>query len=172
MEQIQKSIREALSEEILKQVIADTYKAMEANYKAISSKASGMADVHTYQELLDYCYQQVGLYLDNPDNMKKVLLETNNIPTAYHSMTEAEAFKEICTEEYRGFPRVIMMTVLAGSEAAAAYAAAQYFEDNGFDLSFVEYEDRMGATYQKYVKDAIAYGRGGDKKVVFTGEQQ
>lgn len=170
MEQIRNLLRDALNTEVIAAVIAATNEAMEKNYKALSERASGMADVHTYQELLDYCYQQTGLYLDNPDNMKKVLIDANNIPSAYYSMVENEEFKEICTEEYKGFPRVIMMTILAGSEASAAYAAAQYFEDNGFDLSMVEYEDNLGATYRKHVQDAVAYGKGEDKKIMMNGK--
>ena len=172
MEQIRNTLREVLTETVLEQIIRETDKVMDQNYRALSERASGMAAVHTYQQLLDYCYQQTGLYLDNRDNMKKVLLDANNIPSVYHSVVESEEFKAICAEEYKGFPRVIMMTILAGSEAAAANAAAGILETAGADAQLVQYEDDLCTTYQKYLRDAIAYGKGEDKKIVMAGEHR
>lgn len=170
MDNIREELHRVLTKEKLDEIIELTDQVMDDNYKAISARASGMADVRTYQELLDYCYQQTGLYIDNRDNMMKLLVDPKNIQPVYHSIVNTEEFKEICTEEYKGFPRVIAMTILAGSEAAAANAALTLLKDE--PESVVNYLDGLVDTYQKYLRDAISYGKGEDKKVVMTGKQQ
>lgn len=170
MEDTRSELHRLLTKEKLEEIISMTDQVMEANYKAISEKASGMPDVETYQRLLDYCYQQVGLYVDNPDNMMKLLQQSTNIQPVYNSIVETEEFKEICTEEYKGFPRVIAMTVLAGTEAAAAHAAYQVLKDESEPVA--DYLDHLVDIYQGYLRDAISYGKGENKNVVMTGHKQ
>lgn len=170
MENIREELHRVLTKEKLDEIISLTDKVMDDNYKAISEKASGMADVRTYQELLDYCYEQTAMYIDNRDNMMKLLLEPTNIQPVYHSIVNTEEFKAICTEEYKGFPRVIAMTILAGSEAAAANAALTIL--NGEPEAVVSYLDGLVETYQKYLRDAVEYGKGENKNVVMTGKKQ
>lgn len=170
MDEIRNEIHRVLTKEKLDEIIKLTDQVMNENYKAISQRAAGMADVQTYQNLLDYCYDQTFSYIDNRDNMMKLLLDSKNIQPVYNSIVGTPEFAEICTEEYKGFPRVIAMTVLAGSEAAAANAALTVL--NGEPENVVNYLDSLVDTYQKYLKDAIAYGKGEDKKVVMTGHKQ
>ncbi len=170
MESIRNELHELLNQEKIEAIIRDTDQGMKANYQALSERAAGMADVNTYQELLDYCYDQTFAYIDNPDNLMKVLADAKNIQPVYHSITSTEEFKEICTEEYRGFPRVIAMTILAGSEAVAADAALRNLPDASQALQ--DYLDTQVATYQKFVRDALAYGRGEDKRMMMHGQKQ
>ena len=170
MESIRNELHELLTPEKIEAIISDTDQSMKANYEALSQRASGMADVRTYQELLDYCYEQTFAYIDNPDNLMKLLIDSKNIQPVYNSITSTEEFKEICTEEYRGFPRVIAMTILAGSEALAAHAALQNLSEATPELQ--NYLDTQVDTYQKYLRDALAYGRGDDKRMMMHGEKQ
>ncbi|MBF0578511.1 hypothetical protein IM774_01625 [Erysipelotrichaceae bacterium RD49] len=170
MEDIHSELHRLLTKEKLEEIITMTDKVMESNYKALSEQASSMEDVKTYQALLDYCYQQVGLYVDNPDNMMKILQQSTNIQPVYNSIVETEEFKEICTEEYKGFPRVIAMTILAGTEAAAAHCALTALQGESKEAE--EYLDSLVDTYQGYLKDAIAYGKGENKNVMMTGKKQ
>lgn len=170
MDEIRNEIHKVLTKEKIDEIITLTNQVMNDNHKAISERASGMADVHTYQNLLDYCYEQTAAYIDNRDNMMKLLLDSKNIQPVFNSIVNTEEFREICTEEYKGFPRVIAMTVLAGSEAAAANAALSVLK--GEPANVVDYLESQVDTYQKYLRDAIAYGKGEDKKVVMTGQKQ
>lgn len=170
MEQIRTNLREALTHEVIEAIIAETDSRMKDSYEALSSRTANMPDAQNYQMLVDYCYQQATLYLDNPDNMKKVLVDSNNIASAYHSMVENEEFKALLPEEYKGFPRIIMMTVLAGSEANAAISAASYLEAHDAQTELVDYEDKLAEIYRGYLQDALDYGNGKKKVVHAMGD--
>lgn len=170
MDAIRKDLHEVLSVEKLDEIIALTNEVMEQNHKAISERAVGMADEKTYQRLLDYCYEQTALYIDNRDNMMKLLTDSKNIQPVYNSIVGTEEFEQVCPKEYKGFPRVIAMTVLAGSEAAAANAALSVLQDAPEAL--VLHLDQLIDIYQSYLRDAIAYGKGENKSVVMTGSKQ
>lgn len=170
MDTIRKDLHEVLTVEKLDEIITLTNELMQQNHKAISERAAGMADEQTYQRLLDYCYEQTALYIDNRDNMMKLLTDSKNIQPVYNSIVSTEEFQQICSPEYKGFPRVIAMTVLAGSEAAAANAALSVLQDGPEAL--VHHLDQLIGTYQAYLRDAIAYGKGDNKRVVMTGNKQ
>lgn len=170
MKTLQEKLHSIFTPEVLADLIDKTNAIMQGNYKALSERAAGMANANMYQDLIDYCYEQVGQYIDNPDNMMKILSDPNNIQPAYNAMAETEEFKAISMEEYKGFPRVILMTVLAGSEAAAANEAYEMYRDS--DPEIAPYLDNLANVYHKYFSDAVSYGKGEDKKVVMTGHRQ
>lgn len=170
MDEIRNELHRVLTREVLDEIIDLTSQAISSNYRTISERAATMADARTYQTLLDYCFEHVSQYIDNRDNMMKLLLDSKNIQPVYHYMVSTPEFEAICSEEYRGFPRVIAMTVLAGSEAAAADAALRVL--NGEPAPVVDYLESQVETYQKYLRDAVSYGKGEDKKVVMTGSKQ
>lgn len=163
-------IHEVCTPEVIAQIIENTRAAIVANYRSLSAKAQTMADAGTYMDLIDYCFENVEAYVDNPDNMMKILTDSYNIQPAYNSIAETEEFKEICSEEYKGFPRIILMTVLAGSLAACANEAYLLCKDK--DPQTAGYFDSLVDVYHKYLQDALSYGKGDDKKVVMTGQRQ
>lgn len=170
MDTIREELHEALTIEALDEIINLTDEIMKQNHQAIGERAQGMADEQTYLRLLDYCYAQTAAYLNNRDNMMKVLTDSKNIQPVYNSIVDTPEFQSLCTEEYKGFPRVIAMTILAGSEAAAAHVALNYVKDASKNVE--DHLNQLIDTYQSYLRDAISYGKGEDKRVVMTGQKQ
>ena len=170
MDTIREQLHEILTLEKLDEIISLTNEIMDQNHKAIGERAQGMADEQTYLKLLDYCYAQTSSYLNNRDNMMKVLIDSKNIQPVYNSIVDTPEFQSLCHEEYKGFPRIIAMTILAGSEAAAAHTALLYLKDAPKDVE--DHLNQLTDTYQAYLQDAISYGKGEDKRVVMTGKKQ
>lgn len=166
MEKIYEDLHRILDEERLLDILNLSYSMMDNNYRALSAQASSMPNVHVYQELLDYCHEQVVQYIRNYDHLMNILCQPTNIQPVYFSIVESDAFKSLCTEEFKGFPRIIAMAMLAGTEAAVANCTLQVLEDQ--DERIVRYLDELVDTYQGYLLDALAYGKGEKKSVFFT----
>ncbi len=88
MDTIREQLHQVLTLETLDEIINLTNEIMEQNHKAISERAQGMEDEQTYLRLLDYCYAQTSSYLNNRDNMMKVLIDSKNIQPVYNSIVD------------------------------------------------------------------------------------
>ncbi len=161
-------LEQLLDEEALKKIIEETDAEMKHKHAVLSEKAAGMDNVETYRKLLDYCFDKCAAYLDDPANMKAVLLEPRHLQQAYDTLVGADEFKTIGGEEYKGFPRVIAMTILAGSEVSAADCALHVLGKKDKDAAGAL--EALGNIYREYVREAIAYGNGERKKVGLTGK--
>lgn len=173
MEKMITSPIEKLSSDELATVSAEAVKRMEAMALNLKAKAEGMEEKDLYNQLIDYAEDKIKAYFAEPETIKKVLTDPHNIEEAFNAMTSTEEFEKIGTEEHRRLPRVVMMMLLAGAEANAADAALTYFKENT-DKNPEEFlsVDRLVDVYNGYFKDALEYGKGNDKKVVFSGEKQ
>lgn len=170
MDKMTTQLHEALSADVLKEIAEETSRRMAISHHQLSERAQMMADKDVYQNLLDYSYEQIDQYFESPDNFVKVLTDSRNIQPVYNSIAESPEFQALCPPEYKGFPRVILMTVLAGSESAAADAAYEYFAKK--DPEVAGYFDQLVGVYQQYLQDALRYGKGEDKTVMMTGKKQ
>ncbi|MGM9961073.1 MAG: hypothetical protein ACI32F_07175 [Allobaculum sp.] len=169
MDYLHNELHRVLDEQRLNEILNLTFQVMDSNYRALSAQASSMPNVRVYQDLLDYCNDQVVQYIHNYDNLMNVLLAPTNIQPVYFSIVESDAFGELCTEEFRGFPRIVAMALLAGTEAAAANCAMQVLKNENDEL--IAYLDGLVDVYQGYLADALAYGKGEKKSVFFTGKK-
>lgn len=170
MDNIQTELHNILDESRLLDILNLSYSVMDRNYRALSAQASSMPNVRVYQDLLDYCHEQVVQYIRNYDHLMNILCQPTNIQPVYFSIVESDAFKTLCTEDFKGFPRIIAMALLAGTEAAVANCTLQILEDQ--DESVIRYLDGLVDTYQGYLLDALAYGKGEKKSVFFTEHNQ
>lgn len=161
----EKNTQTALLDEQLQNIMDATVKDMEANEKALIQRAQAMEDVKTYEDLTNFCYENVFAYIQNPDDLKKILTDPQSIEGMYAAISEDEDFKAICAEEYKGFPRVILMTVLAGSDALACHHAAALLKDDPEEATRL---DNLANLYHHYLEEALAYGRGERKNIVFN----
>lgn len=155
----------ALLDEKLQEIMAETVKDMKESEKKLIERAEAMEDVKTYTDLTNYCYEKMYAYVEEPDDLEKILTDPKSIESMYSEMSETEEFKEICTEEYKGFPRVILMTVLAGTDAHACHHAAALLKDDPEESTRL---DNLANLYHHYLEEALAYGRGERKNIVFN----
>ncbi|WP_301185657.1 hypothetical protein, partial [uncultured Dubosiella sp.] len=84
----------------------------------------------------------------------------------FSTIVETDEFKKFEAEEVRRFPRVVLMTVVTGSESIACQAAEEVYAD---DKEAVEQFEKLKKVYHGYLQDALAYGRGEKKNISFTG---
>lgn len=145
-------------------------KRLDANKAAVKEKAKDMADEENYVELMTFCYDRTEAWLTKPENLQKVFTNPNSIEEAYQTITTDEKFETLASEDYRLLPRILTMTVLAGSMAAACHEALENLQD----LSEEQREDldRLANLYHKYMEDAVSYGKGENKTISFPQQEQ
>lgn len=157
----------ALLDEKLQEIMDKTVQDMKESEKKLIARAEAMEDVKTYTDLIDYCYGKMYAYAEDKEDLKKILTDPKSIEGMYNTMSETEEFKAICTEEFKGFPRVILMTVLAGTDAHACHHAAELLKDDPAESTRL---DNLANLYHHYLEEALAYGRGERKNIVFNSE--
>lgn len=161
----EKTPQTALLDEKLQDIMDATLCDMKESEKKLIARAQAMEDVKTYTDLTDYCYGKMYAYVEDREDLKKILTDPKSIEVMYNAMSDTEEFKEICTEEYKGFPRVILMTVLAGTDAHACHHAAELLKDDPEESTRL---DNLANLYHHYLEEALAYGRGERKNIVFN----
>lgn len=159
-----------LSEEKIQDIQSVVAARLQLIRKNLLDQAKDQENEAVYTKLVEYCTNKVSEYMKNPANLKEVLTNSSNIEKAYNEMTGTKEFEEIATEDFRRLPRVIAMTILAGSEAIAADEALILLDDRPDDEK--QFLNNLVTRYQGYMQDAVAYGKGDDKKLAFTGEKQ
>lgn len=155
------SIIDAFSKEQLEEIRKKTVLKLEEAEKGLIDQAKSFADAEIYEDLTDYCYEQVIAYIDVPENMEKILTDAGSFETMYNTIASQEEFKEMCKEELRHFPQVLLMQVISGACRYAVNSAAQVMEK---DSKEEEELYQLEALYAKFGKDAMDYANGKNKK--------
>lgn len=153
------------SDAALEQILKETDQRLIQTKNALMAHASAQPNKESYESLVDFCYEGVKNYLSDPEHLKEALSTPKSIEGAYQSLVEDPKFLALDVKDMRHFPRVILMTILAGALANAALSAGFLTEDN---------EERsnlnvLADIYEKYMRDALSYGRGEDKNLNVTG---
>ena len=173
MDTFAENVSKELTKEELTEISAEAIARLEQLAGNLKAKAENMDEKELYHTMTDYAEKEIKAYFADPDNMKKVLSNPHNIGEAYQKMTETDEFKKIGTQEHRMLPRVVMMMMLAGAEAHAADAAALYLQNQKkAPAEEIAPYVHLIDIYNGYFKDAVNYGHGNDKNVVFSGEKQ
>lgn len=166
MDTIHNELHNILDEPRLQEILNLSFSFMDQSYRELSAQVSSMPNVYVYQELLDYCYEELIQYIRPYDHVMNILCQPTNIQPVYFSIVEAESFKSLCTEELKAFPRILAMTLLVGIEMTVVKSARQVLDDQ--DEKILRYLDELIDTYQDFLIDALSYGKGEKKSYYFA----
>lgn len=158
---------EIFNEDTLKEVRNITVEGMKNAEKALIDRAQAMDNAENYMDLTDFCYDKVLTYVENLEDLKQILTNPKFTSTIFNTIAEMEEFKEFEAEEVHHFPRIILMTIVTGSEKIACQAAAEVYKDSAEAVGQFK---NLENVYAGYLQDALAYGRGEKKNVAFTGK--
>ncbi len=150
----------------LKKVHERTIEKMKEQEKALIDKAKSMDNADNYIELTEFCYKEVRKFVGNDEDLEQILTYPQITSKIFNTIVDTDEFKKFEAEEVRRFPRVVLMTVVTGSESIACQAAEEVYAD---DKEAIEQFEELKKVYHGYLQDALAYGRGEKKNISFTG---
>lgn len=156
-----------INDEQMKELIDSANGRINDLDNSLSLKAQEMPDRDVYKALVDYCVKGIREYVSNPDNIKLILTDPHNIQGIFEKLSQTEEFAKIASEEYRNFPKVVLMSIITGTECAIADESVELLgKDNPIEKGRL---DSLANVYHGYLQDALNYGKGEDKNVAVTG---
>lgn len=150
------------SQEQLEQIAKAADEKINAAHQALNERTKDFAQRETYENITEFAYEQVLSYINNPEELKKILSDAGMFQTMYQEISEKEPFDEMADEELKHFPHVLTMTVIAGSCAFAVREAIDLLGEKEAKLTdLYQLEDR----YVQFQRDAMDYANGKNKNV-------
>lgn len=131
----------------------------------LSLRAQEMPDRDVYKALVDYCVKGISEYVTKPENIETILTDPTNIKGLFENLSQTEEFAKICSEEYRDFPKVVLMSIITGTECAIADQAVELLGKD--DPQERERLDVLANQYHSYMEDALNYGKGEQQNIVY-----